>query len=335
MSAYEIPITESAADSPFIPGTTLQYAWDSVSLTAAMACWRRYQYQILEGLRPRGPARAIALDFGIAFHKGMELYQGARAFGGEHFAAVEHTVDALTRDPHYAALPAEEPAAEDERPDNPEEQDDGIHRRNAKIRTRYHLMRAVVWYLEHYAADLARTIILPSGAPAVELSFRLPLPIQVGGHDMLLSGHIDRAVELEGGLYVSDYKTTKSLSKQFFDNFELSHQLTGYSVGGNAILHQPISGIIIDGIALQVGGVQFARRPTKRTAGQIDEYLETVQDTMLEAERHADSGLYPQNTSACYFCEFRQLCSTAPEYREGYKRTLYEVGAAWNPLQNR
>lgn len=44
-----IPATQALVDSPFIPGTRTQYAWDSVSLTAILSCPRRYYYQIVEG----------------------------------------------------------------------------------------------------------------------------------------------------------------------------------------------------------------------------------------------------------------------------------------------
>lgn len=324
------------ADSPFYPASTLQFAWDSVSLTAAMACWRRYQYAIIEGLQPKGPARAIALDFGIAFHKALEWYENLKAEGLDHDEATRQTVLKLVGYSHYMKLPTtEEAEAEAAAAAADEDGDDGISTRNTKIRTRYHLMRAVVWYLEHYREDEAKTLIQPSGKPAVEVSFRIPIPVDVGGRQALLVGHIDRAATLNGHTYVSDYKTTKGLSRQFFSDFELSHQLTGYSLAGSVIFEQPISGIIIDGIALQVGGAQFKRQITKRSEGQISEYLDTVANTLSEAEYHAETQLYPMNTSACYFCQFKELCSKPPEYRENYKQMLYDRTSPWNPLENR
>lgn len=321
-------------DSPFLPGTTLQYAWDSVSLTAALACWRRYRYSIIEGLVPKGPGRAIALDFGIAFHKALEHYHVARAQGEPHDEATATTVSNLTADPHYANLPTHEDLAAEaeETPDD----DDGIHARNAKVRTRYHLMRAVIWYLDHYADDPAQTLLLASGEPAVELSFRVELPLHIGGvENVLLCGHIDRGVEFNGHIYVADYKTTKSLSRQFFADFELSHQITGYTLAGGIIFNKPLRGALIDGIALQVGGVQFARHPANRTEGQITEYLSTVQHVIDGAERAHDEDSYPMNTSACYFCQYKELCKQPPEFREQYKKMLYDVKPAWNPLENR
>lgn len=328
-------LTSTIPDSPFLPGTSLQYAWDSVSLTCAMACWRRYKYRMLDGLVPKNPNRAIALDFGIAFHKALEHYHNAKATWPElgHHEWLEVVVSKMPAEPTYARLPTQ--AEVDALSDGTEDDDDGITLRNSKPRTRYHLMRAVVWYLEHYADDQAKTVLLPSGAPAVEVSFRLELDAQIGGEAAILCGHIDRVVSFNDHLYVADYKTTKALSRQFFDDFELSHQITGYTLAGQVIMHKPVSGNIIDGIALQMGAVQFQRRIADRTPSQFAEYTETVQDVFDRAERHHDSGHYPMNTSACYFCEYKGLCKEAPEYRPSYEKMLFEKINPWNPLENR
>lgn len=327
----ELPTDPTPPDSPFLPDTTLQYAWDSVSLSNAMACWRRYYYNIILGLQPKGPSRAIALEFGIAFHLGLEFFHKKRAEGMGYDDATHAAIYDLTREATYQGLPTGE-EVEDERPDDA---DDGITYRNSKVRTRYHLLRALVWYFEHYRDDPAETLILSNNKPAVEVSFRLPIPVEVEGVEVLLCGHIDRAVNYAGSLYVADYKTSKSLSRQFFADFELSHQLTGYTLAGQAIFEKPVNGAIIDGIALQVGAAQFGRKVITKTSGQIDEYLETVQNTVDEAARHHAAGDYPMNTSACYFCQYKELCSKPPEFRNNYISMQFNKKSAWNPLDNR
>jgi hypothetical protein len=54
-----------------------------------------------------------------------------------------------------------------------------------------------------------------------------------------------------------------------------------------------------------------------------------------QAERAYDLNFYPMNTSACYFCEFKQICKQAPEFRDRYINLYYERKPGWNPLQNR
>lgn len=182
----------------------------------------------------------------------------------------------------------------------------------------------------------AKTIILPSGAPAVELSFRLPLQIDVLGTPLLLCGHIDRGVEFNGQIWPLDYKTTKSLTNQWRLMFDLSHQMTGYTIAGTSIFDRPgVKGAIIDGVALQVGQAKFSRSPTMRTEGQIGEYFELLRYVRDKAILHAETGSYPMNTASCYFCEFKDICSQPPEYRERHIRQHYFSKPGWNPLENR
>lgn len=330
----KLPAAFEAPDSPFLPGSKVQFAWDSVSLTNMLACPRRYQYSIIEGLHSKSPSYAIALVFGILFHKGLEWYHRSRAAGDSHDEAVIHAVGHLLAEPATATLPVDGDIAEMAELHDPDE-DDGITLRNSKIRTRYYLFRAVVWYLEQYAADAASTIILPSGKPAVELSFRLPIPVEVAGVPVLLCGHIDRAVDFQGFYYASDYKTTKSLTRQFFDMFELSHQMTGYSIATTAILDKPAKGVMIDGVALQVGQVKMTRGFTNRSKGQIEEYYRTVKYAVTLAEECASKQWYPMNTASCYFCDFKDICKQPPEYREKYINQFYFRKPGWNPLENR
>lgn len=324
----------AAPDSPFIPGTNIQFAWDSVSLTSILSCPRRYQYQIIEGQTPRSPNYAIALVFGILFHEGLQYYHMAKAAGEEHDDAVFTTVKRLLQQPATATLPTDteiDAMAESHDPD----EDDGITLRNSKIRTRYYLIRSVVWYLEHYKKDPVTTIILPTGQPAVELSFRLPLPIDVQDHQLMLCGHIDRGVEFNGFLYASDYKTTKSLTSQFFEMFDLSHQMTGYTTAGQVIFDQPVKGALIDGVALQVGAVKFARSFSSRTPGQIGEYFDLLKYAGAQAVQFATTEVYPMNTASCYFCEYKAVCRQPPEYRATYLKQFFERRPGWNPLENR
>lgn len=329
----KIIVSAGEPDSQFIAGTKIQFAWDSVSLTAFLGCKRRYKYLVLDGLVPKSPGYAIALGFGILFHSTVEVYHKAKACDRDHDEAVLATMCWLVAQDAFAELPTDDDI--EELKDATDEEDDGIALRNSKVRTRYHLARAVVWYLDHYASDPLHTIILPTGSPAVELSFRVPLPIEVAGHSMLLCGHIDRAVEFEGSYWASDYKTTKSLTRQFFEMFELSHQMTGYTVAGNIILEKPVKGVWIDGIALQIGGVKMSRAPTTRTKGQVKEYFDLLGDVAEQAERAFDTDFYPMNTASCYFCEFKPVCKQPPEYRDRYINMHFDRKPGWNPLRNR
>lgn len=49
-------------DSPFLPGTKIQYAWDSTSIGYLKTCPRLYQYTIIEGWQSKG--ESLHLRFG-------------------------------------------------------------------------------------------------------------------------------------------------------------------------------------------------------------------------------------------------------------------------------
>ncbi len=334
-----LPASAEVPDSQFLPGTTIQYAWDSVSLTNILACPRRYQYSIIDGYVSKAPGYAIALVFGILFHKGMEFYEIAKAAGATHDEATRRAVEQTAALPATATLPTDadlEDEASIHTPDAGDDaEDDGIQLRNSKIRTRYYLMRAIVWYLEHYRDDPAKTILMASGRPAVELSFRIPLELDGIEHPILLCGHIDRGVEFNGSLFAADYKTTKSLSRQFFSMFNLSHQLTGYTAAGQVIFERPVSGAIIDGIALQVGGVKLGRAVSRRSKGQIAEYFQTLTFANSLANTFATTGYYPMNTASCYFCDYKDVCQQPPEYRQRFLDMYFTKKRGWNPLENR
>lgn len=341
----KLQATYDQVDSPFIPGTKIQYAWDSVSLTSFLACPRRYQYTVLEGLVSNNPNYAIALVFGILVHEGLEGYHKARFSGQSHNIALFTTLAKVLRSDAAQTLPNDEDIEEmaDEAKQAADE-DDGISLRNSRIRTRYYLARTLVWYLDYYdnkgEGDPATTLALPSGAPAVEVSFRIPLPLKIEQHPLILCGHIDRVVEFRGANFVTDYKTTKSLTSQFFAGFDLSHQMTGYSTAGNVIFNRPATGIIVDGIALQVGGVKLGRHPTQRSPGQIREYFDLFRDVTQRAvqlhNRYLEEGKdYPMNTASCYFCEYKGVCRVGPEYRKSYIKKEFHSAPGWNPLRNR
>jgi RecB family exonuclease len=336
----------SHADSPFLPAPAsagkVQFAWDSVSLTSFLSCPRRYQLSILQGYVPRNPAVATALVFGILIHSALEQYHRARAAEASHDEALHKALAMALASPAAETLPTDEALAEEPA----DADDDGISTRTAKTRTRYYLARTIVWYLEHYKNDALQTLVLPSGQPAVETSFRIPIGIEVGGGsgsggnatEMLLCGHIDRVVLLNDQAYVVDYKTTKSLSRQFFEMFDLSHQMTGYTLAGKVIFQREVKGAWIDGIALLQGSIKLARHLTNRTAGQLTEYRQLLQhvaqQATLFASRYAEQD-YPMNTASCYFCDYKTCCRQPPEFRQRYIDQAFERKPGWNPLQNR
>lgn len=331
-------LTGAEVHSPYLPGTNIQFAWDSTSLGLLKTCPRMYQYTMIDGWGSRD--ESIHLRFGIEYHSALQDYAIARAKGTDHEDAIRDTVCRL----HSRVW--------DWTPDRTN--------RAGKYKNRETIVGLVIDYLDHFADDPAETFILDDGRPAVELSFRFALDwgpqvqkIEKGkdydtfmGYETqpyLLSGHLDRVVNFADHLYVMDRKTSLStLSTYYFNQWSPSNQMTLYTLAGKIMLNSPIKGVIID--AAQVLLTQpnsFQRGFTYRTDDQLDEWLVDLRYWLHNAETYATNNHWPQNDTACDKfggCKFREVCSRSPTVREQYLRATFDKLAPderWNPLRSR
>lgn len=288
----------------------LQRAWDSVSLSALKKCPRYYQLSLIEEWRKK--AEAIPLVFGIAYHKALEIYDNARAQGAD-FVEAQRTAIRFCFQQSFTS--------DDNR------------------RTRATLIRAVCWYLEQFKHDPCETVLLKNGRPAVELSFRIELPVtSPSGEPYLLCGHLDKLVMFNDKLWVLDRKTTgMTLSQNYFATYSPNTQMSQYTFAGKIITSEPVAGVIIDAVQLAVGFNNYQRAFTTRTQPQLDEWLGDVLRYVAMAERFAAERYWPMNDTACSMyggCPFRDVCSKDPAVREAYLKGDFEK-VQWNPLQVR
>ena len=289
----------------------LQIAWDSTSLGLLKTCPRKYFLTMIENWHQKN--QSLHLDFGIFYHKALEEYDKARAAGLSYDSGVELSV--------RRAL----------------EISRGFIGDNYK--NRQTLIRAIVWYLEHFREDTAQTIILANGKPAVELSFKMELPLSSpDGSPYLACGHLDRAVEWQDQVYIMDRKTTKGqVGSFYFDKYSPNNQMSMYSLAGKVVLGREAAGIIIDAVQLAVGFARFARGIVNRTKGQLDEWLDDTLLWIKMAERFADDGYWPMNDQSCDMyggCAFRQVCSKDASVRKNFLEADF-VKRVWDPLVSR
>lgn len=302
-----------------IPG--LQFAWDSTSLGLLKTCPWKYYLSIILGWNPK--SMAAPLQFGIWFHEAMERYFTLRAKEVSHEEALHETAKFLLlksgeRDSEGRFIPWE---SDDNR------------------RNRSTLLRAVVWYLDQHKNDVLKTYIRSNGSAAVELSFRFGFgETAPSGEEYLLAGHIDRVVEFNDDLYVTDYKTTGStLSSHFFSQFTPNNQMSLYTVAGQIILDKPIAGVIIDGIQVAVNFNRYARGFAPRNKDTIDEWLEDTHQWIKVAEQYASAGSWPMNDTACNMyggCAFKEICDKSPKVREQFLESNF-IRRVWDPLVSR
>lgn len=307
--------------SPFLPGTNIQYAWDSTSIGYLKRCPRLYQYQMIDGYQPKG--EIIHLRFGIEYHQALHDYENCLAEGQSHEEALFHTIKAsLQRTWLWKEV---EPRTDTE-----------------KLKTRYNLIRTVIWYLDKFEKDPAQTILLQNGKPACEVSFRFELdwgPNVETDQPYLLSGHLDRVVEFQGQIFNMDRKTaSKTLGSYYFDQYEPDNQMTLYTLAAKVIFEAPVKGVIIDAAQIAVGFSRFVRGITYRTDDQLDEWIKDLEYWFAQAETYANANYWPMNDTACDKfggCRFRKVCSKSPSVRESFLKSDFVKGEIWNPLKVR
>ena len=335
LTITEVPLGDDAP-SPFLPGTQIQFAWDSTTLGAFKQCPRLYFYQYIEGWAPKEDN--VHLRFGGEFHTALEQYDILKATGVGHREALNAVVGDLIARCWDWKVDKESKAGRYKNMDT--------------------LLALTIDYLDYYKDDRAETFILQDGHPAVELSFRFELDwgpaaaTSVGqadnmdvsmGQPYILCGHLDRVVTFADELFVMDRKTTTTaLGSYFFDKFEPDNQMTLYTLASKVILEAPVRGVIVDGCQILLEKPNaFTRAMTMRTQDQLDEWVEDLKFTLSEAENYANFNHWPMRDTSCGMyggCKFRDVCSKSPGVRERFLESQFvkkEEGEQWNPLKPR
>lgn len=330
----------SDAPSPFLPGTKIQFAFDSTSLGWLKTCPRLYQYSMIEGWRQKGTG--VHLKFGQLYHSSLEYYDHLRT-------GLKGTPEQVDPIDHEEALHEVVRFALIETWDRSEDDPDGKPwQTDHPAKNRETLIRSVIWYLDNFKDDPAATLILANGKPAVELSFRMELdwgPEASSKHlgttnysPYILCGHLDRVVEYGGQKYVMDRKTTgSSPTPHYFDGFAPDNQMSIYTIAAKLQFATPVAGVIIDAAQIAVGFTRFQRGFTYRTETQLEEWLADARFWFAQAEGFAEKGHWPMNDKACGMyggCTFRKICSKSPEVRERFLESDFER-RPWNPLEPR
>lgn len=302
--------------SPFRAGTHHQWAWDSTSLGWLKECPRKYYYHMIEGYIGRG--ESVNLEYGILYHEALEAYEKYKFNGLNHDEAVRAVVrDVLTatwRDgkPWRASI------------DLPTDD-------KTSLKSRENLVRTVVWYLDKFKDDPAKTRLHPTtGAPMVELHFQFEIE---GGYT--LCGYLDRVVDFQDLPFVMDRKTTTStLGSYYFDQYDPDNQMSFYTVASRVAFHTPVKGVIVDAAQIAVGFSRFVRSFIFKTADQIDEWMKDTMVWLEMAKMYAERGHWPQNDKSCHKyggCPFRGICSKSPSVRDRFLESDFKR-RAWNPL---
>jgi len=322
--------------SCFLPGTNIQFAWDSTSLGMIKTCPRLYQLTMIEGWVPKD--ESVHLRFGIEYHTALQDFDTFTRGGMDRDSAIIEVVRGLIERTKDWTVDRDTKAG--------------------KYKNHDTLISVVIDYLDHYVDDPAKTYIKSDGQPAVELSFRFELSFgptfkmiheELGeidspeGQPYILCGHLDRVVEFNDQLLVMDHKTTTTTpGAYYFAQYEPNNQMSLYTLAGQIILGTPIKGVCISAAQILLEKPHnFIRGFTFRTSNQTQEWIDDTGLHLLNAENYAKLDYWPMNDTACDKfggCKFRGICSKDPEVREVFLRSDFHKQAPedrWNPLRSR
>lgn len=290
-----------------------QYVWDATSLAMAAKCPRYYKYKMIDGWTPR--ALSVDLLFGICFATALETYHRHLAAHGDFDQSVMAAVRAALVQSWDA--PNLRPFAFMD-----------------SAKTRENLIRSVVWYTEHYKDDNMKTVVLANGKPAVELSFTMPID-----NGYMLAGHMDRLVEYSNSIYVQDQKTTKqALGAFYFTQYAPNIQMTLYPFVGKIIYKIAVSGVIVDAAQILVGATRFERGFVHSTETQLSEFYDEMLELIETTRKATLENHFPMRRTSCNMyrgCEFRGVCSRAPEHRESFLKADFDKKPSWDPMDRR
>lgn len=306
---------------------------DNSSLEKFTTCPRSAEYYICA--KRESAEERTALIFGKIAHKCLEVFYRNTEKPRDVVKAEMHAVAAM----EYAAW---QPPEDDFR--------------------NYGMMTNLIEdYSDAYPLEEGENVFLPSGLPAIELPFAVPLgevevnaellvrdgktgivaKRQVGVVKVVWTGRIDRMYRSQGRLYLMDHKTTSMMGPSFFKEFELSSQVYGYVWAASKLLTESVYGFTVNAIAV--------RRPTKtgkslqfeRAIVPLSQPLltEWVDDTLQIISNFLDMGIvgrFPKHTKWCVGkygeCPYRSICSLPPEHRELMLNSGIYKPVDWSPL---
>lgn len=301
----------------------LQFAWDSTSLKIAEECLYKYKLMLIEGWTPA--RRSVHLDFGGWYASALESFHKYVAEGmSRDEATIEVVHEALIESWEYETDEAGDPIPGTGAPWSSDH----------NTKTRENLIRTIVWYLDEFKEDALETVILGSGLPAVEHSFRLEID-----DGLLFCGHLDRLVDYGSNIYVTDNKTTGStISSAYFEQWNTDTQMSLYTFAGKAIFNLPVKGVVIDAVQIAVGFSRFERGFTFRDDGLLNEFYDNAMYHIEQARRATAENHFPMNNTSCNNyggCQFRHICSKSPAVRPQFLKGDFVQGKRWDPLTPR
>jgi hypothetical protein len=195
---------------------------------------------------------------------------------------------------------------------------------------------AIEFYFSQYPLQSDACRIATIGTiPAIEWSFAIPLPIRHPdtGNPLIFCGRTDCIVEMSGGLYALDDKTTSQLGASWSRQWELRGQFIGYAWAMRTLGLKP-AGTIVRGCSILKTRYDTLQAIISQPDWKIDRWYSQLEGKLTEMIASYKSGNYRYVLDeACNHyggCSMKQVCLANDP--EPWLRTYYEQ-VEWKPLE--
>jgi len=180
----------------------------------------------------------------------------------------------------------------------------------------------------------------------VEKEFAIPLGVVYAGSlevPVVWTGRIDAIIGDRDLYRVLDHKTTTMMGPSYFEEFNISSQMMGYTWAASHLLGREINGVLINAIALRKPtktgkGIEFERMHVYITPENLVEWRNNTLYVIGDLLRYWAQNYFPMHTKQCVGkygrCQYYDVCTLPQSQRLTMLNTnLYEK-TSWNALSS-
>ena len=207
-------------------------------------------------------------------------------------------------------------------------------REGDELRTKENGMKMLIHYSDVYKNEP----FTPVGKPEAGFVFSL-------APNLLYGGRLDLPIDWDGALWILEHKTTSRLSSNFFRQFDLDKQLTGYTIGMEEYTGRKCHGCIVNAMEpwkelkrptakSKTVADHFCRNPAPRSDALKERFRLNVQRIVRDIRWcEANNEYYEADKKdVCFYynydCPYKTLCQFGDDERVIARDFLMEK---WEP----
>lgn len=239
------------------------------------------------------------------------------------------------------------------------------------FRTFNHACLVMKAYCDNYKMEPFHILTAPkTGKPIVECAFMLPFAIywkETGvicewngqsepekvvtskGIPVYYTGKIDLGIENNDGIWSHDHKSAFQFGDSFIKQMGEDGGQRGYTWALGQIFGRPANGYIIDAVRIRkplkrneysdippVDATDFQRLPFPMAPEEIESWRFDTLELIYTALHHYHRGYFPRHRWQCVSkygpCDFIEVCSALPKFREHILGSSLFKESTWSPL---